>query len=670
MQQLFYKVGLAIFLLTGASAAAILYQDASSSAIPALVLLGLVSAGVLIYVYGQMQPLKELGAELEALSQGKVDGRTLASGPDELGRLGHSVNELRVKLKGTIRQLDELGQGELKVSLLEPKVISSQRIADADLSTRNTHNDLELNALVLGNQLRRFTLQLKTLSRDQLYSPLLDERIPGEMGDSLWALLIYLRELSNRATQIARGDLTGLEDGDGDLKGAFNLTVSSLRTIIDEIMQTTLHITTSAEEILMVLRDQELAASHQASGVEETQRTMETLLSSAKKIAESAQTVFKSAERTQANNRLIADRANELKSHTERIGEILETIKNIADRSDLLALNASLEGLRAGEAGKGFTLVANEMRRLAENIKESVGDIKELLSNIRESALSSVMAIEEGSHLSQRTTESALKISLITQQQQSGTEQVTQSMEELSHLINQGLVGTRQVTMAASELAQLSENVRILMESYDTNSHSEPANPGSHPRPHVSTGQLRAAREAANMRRNDPRRSQTSIRRPAREDQPTPTTSQSGSGLIPLGNKSGAAGLFNHEPSKPRLDAISSHQGVEINPTISAAKPKRVRPNPELNATMRFVVGEELPEGGDPMTLDMSKLHPKRPVLKPTYGEVDDLFDELERAKPIKSKADESMEETFDAIERQLDTKHRSLDESSADDES
>ncbi len=290
--------------------------------------------------------------------------------------------------------------------------------------------------------------------------------MPGELGDAFGLMVRNLRALTERAKEIADGDLTSRVDGDGDLTSAFNQMVDRLHGLAEEITRTALHITSSSEQILAVLREQEFAASHQASGVEETQRTMETLLSSAKRIAESAQTVFKSAEKTQANNRNVAERIAELKAHTERIGEILEVIKSIADRSDLLALNASLEGMRAGEAGKGFTLVAAEMRRLAESIKDSVGDIKELLSDIRESALASVMATEEGSNLSERTTESALKITLITQQQQSGTEQVTQSMDELSTLINQGVAGMRQVTSAADELVNTSDNLRTVVEQF------------------------------------------------------------------------------------------------------------------------------------------------------------------------------------------------------------
>lgn len=319
---------------------------------------------------------------------------------------------------------------------------------------------LQLNSVQ--NDHERLAEQLRAISSGK-FSAALEHQIPGPAGAAAKELAQKLKQLQEhtRAATLG-GDKVAAPD-----MGEFSRSVLDLterhRALVDEVAHTSVHLATATEEILAVLNDQEFAATHQASSVEETQRTMETLLASAKRIAESAQTVFKSAERTQANNRNVADRIGELKGHSERIAEILEVIKAIADRSDLLALNASLEGLRAGEAGKGFSLVAAEMRRLSETIKDSVSDIKELLDDIRESSMSSVMATEEGTNLSEKTTESALKITLITQQQQSGTEQVTQSMDELSALISQGVVGTRQLSHAATELVRMAEDLRNMV---------------------------------------------------------------------------------------------------------------------------------------------------------------------------------------------------------------
>lgn len=418
----------------------------------------------LIFAYTVLSPLTQIVKNLEAIARGDAPPRDIPAASGEMGALAAVVNELAVQAAEAHTNVDMLARGALDIRKSEPAVIRSGRIEDVDVAPRKGSSKYEEKLNVAMNQLRRLTLQIRLLAQGQLSSPLLKAELHGEPGEAVADLTAQLVQICQHSRAVARGlDAKPLE-GDGELIEAVRGLSDRLRFLVDEITHTALHISSSTEEILAVLREQEFAATHQASSVEETQRTMETLLSSAKRIAESAQTVFKSAERTQANNRNVADRIGDLKTHSERIAEILEVIKSIADRSDLLALNASLEGLRAGEAGKGFTLVATEMRRLAENIKDSVGDIKELLVDIRESSMSSVMATEEGTNLSEKTTDSALKITLITQQQQTGTEQVTQSMDELSTLISQGVSGTRQLSHAAAELVKLSEDLRAIVE--------------------------------------------------------------------------------------------------------------------------------------------------------------------------------------------------------------
>lgn len=431
------------------------------------VLLSIAGLSGFMAVRHALAPLAEVTRILEELGAGKLVHDTIeCDRNDEVGRLAKATGQIVTQMRGFQKQADVLAAGKFGMEDVEERVMRSGSLSAGDVQASPGASEVERSLVLVTNRLRRLTIQSRIMARDELKNRLLDETIPGDLGESFGVMIANYRQISERAGQIADGDLSSNVEGEGELNKAFNQMVEGLRVLVRQIIEMALHISSSSEEILFVLRNQELAASHQASSVEETQRTMETLLSSARKIAESTQTVFRSAEKTQENNRLVGDRIGDLKVHTGRISEILEVIKSIADRSDLLALNASLEGTRAGEAGKGFTLVAAEMRRLAENVNASVNDIKSLVSDIRESSLASVVATEDGSRLSERTTESALKISLITQQQQSGTEQVTQSMDELSHLINQGVAGTQQVTLAASELARLSQDLEQMVQKF------------------------------------------------------------------------------------------------------------------------------------------------------------------------------------------------------------
>jgi methyl-accepting chemotaxis protein len=193
---------------------------------------------------------------------------------------------------------------------------------------------------------------------------------------------------------------------------------------------------------------------------------MDSLLESARQISDTAQSVLRNAEQTQQNSRLMGERIAVLSSHTQRIAEILQVIKEIANKSDLLALNAALEGTKAGEAGRGFSLVANQMQRLAENVMDSVRNIKDLTNTITEATRATVLATEETTKLSSDTTRSARQIALIVNQQQAGTEQVTRAMEDVAHVARQTAAGGKEIVASTRDLTQLSERLRAIVDQF------------------------------------------------------------------------------------------------------------------------------------------------------------------------------------------------------------
>lgn len=206
-------------------------------------------------------------------------------------------------------------------------------------------------------------------------------------------------------------------------------------------------------------REQEASAAQEAAAVAETRRSMETLLDSAQQIADRSSEVLGNAERSTNGSQQIAQRIGNLNELSEKIAEILAVIMQVADKADLLALNASLEGTRAGEAGKGFALVASEMRRLAENVVESVSGIRELMKDMRDASQSAVVASQEGTKSSTATTHSAREIALLTQEQRQATEQVMASTEEMGDILNHTLEGIQRTTMAASRLTELASRL-------------------------------------------------------------------------------------------------------------------------------------------------------------------------------------------------------------------
>ncbi len=217
-----------------------------------------------------------------------------------------------------------------------------------------------------------------------------------------------------------------------------------------------------AGRVAEAARNREAAAVQQSAAVEETRRTMEMLLRASHTIADAASMVLGNAERSAEGSGEIAGRIEHLKHRMEKVTELLTAIMDIAERTDLLALNAALEGTKAGEAGRGFTLVAKEMRRLAENVMHSVGGIRRHVNDVREASEQAVEASDVGLELAEATTRSTREIGQITVQQRQATEQVARSMDQMTELIQHALAEvavagalSERLTAMAAELGDI-----------------------------------------------------------------------------------------------------------------------------------------------------------------------------------------------------------------------
>lgn len=240
----------------------------------------------------------------------------------------------------------------------------------------------------------------------------------------------------------------------------------AMKSLVQEVVAISAQINSAAAEMSAAANQHEQGASEQVSAVEETRRTMNSLVATGDQVNASIDVVLRNAEQTQSKNQVIGESITRLSGTTERISEVLETIRDIAHKSDLLALNAALEGTKAGEAGRGFSLVATQMQRLAENVMEAVVSIKSLTADIRRASGGSVVATEEGTKLAHETTRSAREIRMVMQQYQAGTEQVSAAMNDISQVGQQSAMGSRQVLTGSKDLATLSERLLTVIERF------------------------------------------------------------------------------------------------------------------------------------------------------------------------------------------------------------
>ena len=252
------------------------------------------------------------------------------------------------------------------------------------------------------------------------------------------------------------------------------------RTVARPVRDVALDLDRVAIELVATARQQEASSAEEAAAVTETRRSMELLFESAQQIATQSSEVLGNAERAVHGSQQIGTRIEQLNTHAEKVGEVLATIMSIADRADLLALNASLEGTKAGDVGKGFILVAAEMRRLAENVMASATEIRALMKEMRQASQSAVEASQGGIASSDATTGSAREIARVTQQQRQSTEQVIGSMTQMQEVLRVNIEAVQRSTQSAHKLVALSQNLLATVDPRHPKARAQDAAPTRH----------------------------------------------------------------------------------------------------------------------------------------------------------------------------------------------
>lgn len=323
-----------------------------------------------------------------------------------------------------------------------------------------------------------------------------------------------MQRVAEEANLVAKGVLRppkvmAANDEVWAVTSSFALLQGQLVDLVGKLRHAGQHIGVTTEELVATSTRFEGSAAEQAASLNETSATTEELATSARQISANATDVQQTAqstleaaqdgqqhavafsravERLQQDNRAIAFSVERLQKRVQQIGRIVEFINTVADRTDLLALSAELEGTKAGEVGKGFTLVASEMRRLAENVIESTNEVEQLIDEIHEATRATVAATEGGLaqtesglalagqvtqalgrvvSLAQATSEAVRTITLATQQQQTGTDQLAEAMADILGITQQSLAATRQLTSANNELAQVAQGLEHVVSRFE-----------------------------------------------------------------------------------------------------------------------------------------------------------------------------------------------------------
>ncbi len=341
---------------------------------------------------------------------------------------------------------------------------------------------------LVSQDLRQFVEALDRLAQGDLTARFstAPPRLPVYADDEFGSLM---RSYNQVATQLDH------------LETAFEKTVANLAALSSQIQQSAHSLGMTSSEMLSVVNEHTAGTSQQSAAitqvtatVEEVRATAEQTANLAREVAERAQQSVEAAQQGQemaetlersmqniyAKMQVIAQDILALSERTQQIGEITATSNDIADQSNLLALNAAIEAAKAGDQGKGFTVVATEMRNLAEQAKAATHQIQDILGEIQKATNAAVMAteqgakgVEEGMEMARRTVEviqelsqaveystfAARQIAASAQQQNLGMDQIAQAIRDIQQATDQFVASARQSQSSAQSLETLARQL-------------------------------------------------------------------------------------------------------------------------------------------------------------------------------------------------------------------
>ena len=321
-----------------------------------------------------------------------------------------------------------------------------------------------------------------------------------------------LDRMQERMKDVAQGegDLTkrievGAQDEVAELAKWFNIFMDKLHEILSKVSSNTESLAAAGEEISATARQQAQGADQQkdqtaqvvtamqemTSTVQQVSENSNSAAAASQKAAESARQGGKVVEETLSRMRAIAGSVGEtakkveaLGKQSDQIGRIIGVIDDIADQTNLLALNAAIEAARAGEQGRGFAVVADEVRKLAERTSSATKEITGMIRSIQAETKSAVTAMQAGTRdveqgveltaqagsslhdiiqMSEQVGDMVTHIATAAAEQSAATEQINGSIDQIAKITETSATGAQQTTNALQDLSALALNLQRLV---------------------------------------------------------------------------------------------------------------------------------------------------------------------------------------------------------------
>ncbi|WP_027183403.1 HAMP domain-containing methyl-accepting chemotaxis protein [Desulfovibrio inopinatus] len=469
-----------------------------------------------------------------------------------LGDIQHAAQQYEEAMETMLVKWDELDKLDAERGILANKLLESaksiaiagiqntEKIAKNDVANLNASRIIMIiglvAALIIGILFALFIT--KTITRPLFTTVVFAETIAqgnldnelelkqrdefGRLADSLRDMVANLKERIVEANMKSEEAATAAEEAKSAMvqaEAAQSEAMAKTESMFEAArrLQSVVEITTSAsEELSAQIEQSSRGAEQQAQRAAETATAMEEMNATVLEVAKNASTAAGTSDEARENAEkgagivakvvqgigtaqrqalALKGDMSKLGKQAEDIGQIMSVISDIADQTNLLALNAAIEAARAGEAGRGFAVVADEVRKLAEKTMtatKEVGDsirgiqdgTRRNMSNVDQAvqsideatvlANSSGEALESIVHLVEQTSDQVRAIAAASEEQSSASEEINRSIEEVNVISNETAEAMAQASEAIMEVARQNQELKTLIEEMQSDGDQAP----------------------------------------------------------------------------------------------------------------------------------------------------------------------------------------------------
>jgi len=439
-----------------------------------MVMIGAVIRWQMVSITRPLQALRAMVVSVEQHSD--FSRRVEVIAHDEVGQTAIAFNQLMAAQQVAIAEVNSVVKA----------------IASGDFSQRvqaNLHGDLEImkSAVNASAQSIERTSQALQETMQALYqgefSQRMSTQIKGELrvavDRAMQATQTMLDDVGRVMSAVAQGDMRSriTAEGRGDLARLKDLINDSL----DALSQTLRAINQNTRQVAAAASETSQAISQISDGAHNQMHAIAQLANAVRETATSVTDVSRNTETASARSResmalvrsgrdkmaTMVEVVNGIAANSQKINKITEVIEGIANKTNLLSLNAAIEAARAGEHGKGFSVVAEEVGKLAANSAESTQEITQLVQQAVEEARRAVETVQEVSREMEQIEVGAheadgmmQRISAALEQQNAAVQEINNNMANLNQIAESNASASEEITATVVELSKIADGTR------------------------------------------------------------------------------------------------------------------------------------------------------------------------------------------------------------------